>query len=489
MKKILLLQIAIVLFCVVQAQECHRVMNIHKNGEITQSIPLSDIDSITFSKVDEEDTDTLPSVPELEPTLIFNGDFETWTDGLPNHWKPASTAGNAVLSQSTDAHSGSYAVRVAGASGNKRIGYEEMVFAAGTYRVNFYVKAATPDGGSVRPGYATFNPDGGINSSGYKYGDYVNGLSHTEWTEVDYEFTLDSTQQICLVVMNSKNPGKDVLIDDYTISSLDGGTADEPAVAYSHKGAVAKRIEVPAVKPGNALISHWSVENGDSVMSYALEYDYAKYHSRWVAFRFDALTRPKNVGRKDNSIKPQYPADPYLSSETGLEGDALYGSGYSHGHLVASADRLYSRTANDNTFFMTNMSPQISSFNSPYWSALENIVQSKGRNRDFADTLYVCKGGTITNDKILGYTSDYRMAIPKYYFMALLKVMDGNYSAIGFWMEHKDYGFSPSKDELAAHALSIDELEELTGIDFFHNLPDAEENACESSFDADAWVY
>ncbi len=171
----------------------------------------------------EEETPDTPDTPVTGNSLIANGDFEGWTDGKPNHWKTTSTAGNATLSQSTDAHSGTYSVCVAGASSNKRLGYEEMNLKAGTYQVKFYAKAATADGASVRPGYATFNADGTINSSGYKYGDYANNLSNSEWTEVNHEFTLDADQKIALVVMNSKNPGKDVLIDDYTIVTANGG--------------------------------------------------------------------------------------------------------------------------------------------------------------------------------------------------------------------------------------------------------------------------
>ena len=162
----------------------------------------------------------------------FNGDFETWVDGLPNNWKTASTAGNAALSQSTDAHSGSYSVRVGGTnSANKRIGYKEMTLKAGTYTMKFYAKAATATGGSVRPGYTPVDAANKVGS--YMYGDYVNDLSSTEWTEVNHTFTLDADTRLALVIMNSKNPGADVLIDDFTLTTndggiLDGGTTDTP---------------------------------------------------------------------------------------------------------------------------------------------------------------------------------------------------------------------------------------------------------------------
>ena len=155
----------------------------------------------------------------------FNGDFETWVDGVPNNWKTASTAGNATLSQSTDAHSGNYSVCVAGTtSGNKSIGYKEMTLKAGTYTMKFYAKAATETGASVRPGYTPVDAE---NKAGnYVYGDYTNDITTSEWVEVTHEFTLEADTRLSLVIMNSKNPGGNVLIDDFTLETTDGGILD-----------------------------------------------------------------------------------------------------------------------------------------------------------------------------------------------------------------------------------------------------------------------
>lgn len=147
-----------------------------------------------------------------------NGDFESWTGDVPDNWKTASTAGNATLSKSTDAHGGSYSVKVGGASQNKRLAYKEMQLKAGNYTMKFYVKAATAEGGSVRPGFVAVN-NGTADSSGYKYGDYVNDLTNTSWVEVTHSFDIPSDGTYCVLIMNSKNPGKDVLIDDFTLVS------------------------------------------------------------------------------------------------------------------------------------------------------------------------------------------------------------------------------------------------------------------------------
>lgn len=149
-------------------------------------------------------------------TNAANGDFENWTNGQPNNWKTTSTAGNATLSQSTDAHGGKYSVKVTGAtSANKRLGYKEMTLKAGDYTMTFYAKAASSTGGSVRPGYVPVT-DGKVGN--YTYGDYVNDLTNTAWVKVTYAFTIAEDGTYSLVIMNSKKPGGDVLIDDFTLT-------------------------------------------------------------------------------------------------------------------------------------------------------------------------------------------------------------------------------------------------------------------------------
>lgn len=144
-----------------------------------------------------------------------NGDFESWTGGTPNNWKTSSSAGNATLSQSTDAHSGKYSVKVAGStSANKRIAYKETELKAGEYTMTFYVKAGSTTGAAVRPGYVKVT-DGKVGN--YNYGSYTNDITNKEWILVTHTFTIDEDGVYCLVIMNSKTPGGDVLIDDFKL--------------------------------------------------------------------------------------------------------------------------------------------------------------------------------------------------------------------------------------------------------------------------------
>ncbi len=249
-------------------------------------------------------------------------------------------------------------------------------------------------------------------------------------------------------------------------------------------------VEVPAFQANDIFVAHNIAldnrEGGvDTVMNYCLAYDTIKYHSRWVAFRFDASNRKKVVGRND-----AFQDDPTIPARF-LIGNNGFGSGYDRGHICASNDRLISAEANEQTFYMTNMSPQLSSFNQDYWVNYETFVADLGRSESFADTLYVVKGGTIRDDQIKDWVTrknGKEVAVPKYYYMALLSCKAGGYSAIAFLMEHRNYSEdSRSRAEKAAHAISIDSLESFTGIDFFHNLPDVIENEVEQTINLAAW--
>ena len=170
-------------------------------------------------KTSGEGGGTVTPEPDPNPGEVAtgeNGGFENWTDGKPTNWKTASTAGNATLSQSEDAHSGKYSVKVGGsASANKRLGYKEITLKAGEYKVKFYAKAVTEKGASVRPGTVPVT-DGKVGD--YIYGDYVNELKNTEWKLVEQTLTISADGTYCFVIMNAKKPGGDVLIDDFTVT-------------------------------------------------------------------------------------------------------------------------------------------------------------------------------------------------------------------------------------------------------------------------------
>lgn len=246
----------------------------------------------------------------------------------------------------------------------------------------------------------------------------------------------------------------------------------------------ASNLEIPRIddKAGK-IISHYA----SGILNYTVDWHADKKHSRWVAFTFTAENSKQNWDR-NNWSNTEWKGDPFQpdpafpqQEQIGIK--ELFNTGYDRGHLCASADRLNSKDCNEQTFYMTNMSPQIRNFNQQDWVDLEGLVQKWGRSNTFRDTLFVVKGGTIRDDQILRYIKS-EIPVPKYYFMALMCKKSGTYKAIGFWVEHKSYGGNP---DISSWAISIDELEKKTGIDFFCNLPDRIENPIEKTFSLESW--
>ena len=260
----------------------------------------------------------------------------------------------------------------------------------------------------------------------------------------------------------------------------------------------ALNLEMPHIGGGtDDIYAHYATTNtGERVLNYVVSWNPEKKHSRWVAFIFTHTTAARNWDR-DNWRGAEWQGsvwegdpfqpDPDIPAGERTELSDFRGSGYDRGHLCASADRLFSQDANGQTFYLSNMSPMQSGFNQKDWVELEGQVQNWGRNSSFRDTLFVVKGGTIRDDQTKAYTRS-GIAVPRYYFTALLcKKFSGGqntYKAIGFWVEHKSYGGNP---DLRSWAVSIDELEEKTGIDFFCNLPDRVEIPVEQTCDPELW--
>lgn len=273
----------------------------------------------------------------------------------------------------------------------------------------------------------------------------------------------------------------------FTIKQL-AGNGSNPVPDPEKPSGYASMLEIPALKGGsmNQFITHTTKRNGKDYPTYSLEYSYKYKHSYWIAYRFDNTTGG-NVGRNE-----AYKPDPELPSQYAAKHNDYTNSGYTRGHLCASSDRQYSKEANQQTFYMSNISPQSGNgFNQSgsAWNTGEDKVQAWGYNISRStDTLYVVKGGTIGEGMIKGYIKN-EIAIPKYFFMAVLFRSGDNYKAIGFYMPHENLKDDPDKKDPKKYLMSIDALEQETGIDFFHNLPDNIENTVEATYNVNDWQW
>ena len=256
------------------------------------------------------------------------------------------------------------------------------------------------------------------------------------------------------------------------------------------------RYEIPHLNSNYDYICH-KLSNGD--VNYTMEYDKSLAHARWVAYTYDTKNAMKNHSSRTNA----WSGEPFYNNQPRYQVAVQTFKGYQRGHLVGSAERYYSQEANEQTFYMSNMSPMIGAFNETYWGVVEDKVRDNwgrgiinAKSDFYGGTLYVVKGGTLdqlnTTITVNNAQGDAMpMAVPKYYWIACLFVSSsGSMQAIGFWLEHKNYN-NPSDSflrELArSAACSIDELEERTGLDFFCNLPDKSEELVEASYNIAQW--
>ncbi|MCU4155974.1 DNA/RNA non-specific endonuclease [Carboxylicivirga sp. A043] len=245
-------------------------------------------------------------------------------------------------------------------------------------------------------------------------------------------------------------------------------------------GDISKRIEIPELSSDNdaMFVAHTLEHESKKIANFSLEYVKSQRHARWVAFTYYNETAGNNVGRTD-----AWADDPQIPDEYRSVRQDFYG--FDRGHIVASSDRVYCEEANRQTFYYSNMTPMYGNFNRYIWTKFEGAVRDWGRSTSFRDTLYVVKGGTL--DKVIEYTtSDTHVPVPKYYYMALVNYKNKKYSGLAFWIEHRD-NYNSGSIKVDEYAISIDELEAKTGINFFHNLPDNIEDDVEAHLIKSDW--
>ena len=244
-------------------------------------------------------TDPTPDPEPSGDNLIANGTFETWSGDLPANWLSTTTASSATLSQSNEAHSGSYSVKVAGdAKANKRLAYKEITLKAGTYNFKFYAKAATTTAASVRPGYVPVT-NGSVGN--YAYGNYVNDISNGEWVEVNHSFTLDSETTVNLLIMNPKSPGSDVLIDDAELTTSDGGLATGDDNGGGDNGGGDTGDAIPYSITFTSSTEEWTINDIDlGGLNFVWKQD------KTYGMKASAFYNSQNNAAESNFISPEF---------------------------------------------------------------------------------------------------------------------------------------------------------------------------------------
>lgn len=207
---------------------------------------------------------------------------------------------------------------------------------------------------------------------------------------------------------------------------------------------------------------------------YTLSYSEKYEQAEWVAYETDLTRLSKNVERTDN-----FRQDRDISSGSATLDD-YSGSGYDRGHLVPAGDMHFSRDAMSRSFLMSNISPQNRSFNRGVWRELEEQVRDWTRGYKH---LYVVTGPVLTQ-RSKARIGDNDVAVPRSFYKVLLDYNKPELKAVGFVIPNEK-----SDKPLDYYAMSIDEVEELTGLDFFPNLPDDIEQKIERKYHVGRWPF
>ena len=227
-------------------------------------------------------------------------------------------------------------------------------------------------------------------------------------------------------------------------------------IRESNKQADTSRMEIPLMNK----------EQGQVIQrtGYTLSYHAKHKTPQWVAWE---LTKEETRGNEERTN--EFQPDPDVMGAKVVTYDYSH-SGYDRGHMAPAGDMKWSKKAMQESFYMSNICPQDHNLNTEDWNDLEN--KSREWARRYGKVYIVC--GPIYNGTRNEYIGDHRVKVPDAFFKVILINHDRKQAALGFYFEN-EAGERP----LSEYLVSVDKLEDMTGLDFFSALPDEIENRLE----------
>ena len=227
-------------------------------------------------------------------------------------------------------------------------------------------------------------------------------------------------------------------------------------IRESNKQADTSRMEIPLMNKEQGQIIQRT--------GYTLSY-HAKHRTpQWVAWE---LTKEETRGNEERTN--EFQPDPDVMGAKVVTYDYSH-SGYDRGHMAPAGDMKWSKKAMQESFYMSNICPQDHNLNTEDWNDLEN--KSREWARRYGKVYIVC--GPIYNGTRNEYIGDHRVKVPDAFFKVILINHDRKQAALGFYFENK-----AGERPLSEYLVSVDKLEDMTGLDFFSALPDEIENRLE----------
>ncbi|UXP31390.1 DNA/RNA non-specific endonuclease [Reichenbachiella agarivorans] len=205
---------------------------------------------------------------------------------------------------------------------------------------------------------------------------------------------------------------------------------------------------------------------------YTLKYNEKTEQADWVAYKLTATNLKNAKFKRKDDFRP----DPAVQTKS-AHPDDYKGSGYDRGHLAPAADFTWDESGLSETFYMSNMSPQAPGFNRGIWRSLEEKV----RDWAIANKEVFVVTGPIYEGKTSNIGKNH-VAIPSGYYKVIIELQGSDVKAIAFSLPNESVS-----GQLYEFAMTVDDLEKATGMDFFPSIPDDLENKVESYYDYSAW--
>lgn len=206
---------------------------------------------------------------------------------------------------------------------------------------------------------------------------------------------------------------------------------------------------------------------------YTLSYNEVHEQAEWVAYELK-----KNYIKNNNFKRPFFIEDAKV--KTGSADWRNYKkTRYDKGHLCPAGDMEFDLDAYNETFFTSNISPQVRNFNNGVWNRLEQKVRYWAVKYD---GIYVITGGVLKPSLVT--IGKEKVSVPEFFYKILLDDSGENLKMIGFLIPN-----SESKEPLYSFVVSVDYIEKMTGINFFPKLNDNIENQLEKSTDYKNWSF
>ena len=323
------------------------------------------------------------------------------------------------------------------------------------------------------------------------------GTGNRNSVVVSYAENQDDDPRKAVITAHFRNGTQSVTFTQLGRSSMDDGgpgTILPPQGEFPQleSDVVPGWMELPAVKPGYgcAWIYHDMTFKGSPFRNYSIYYDASNMMAHWVAYPLNSALH--GSGSRTDQWELKDPKIPYAYQPYTEKGWNV--SGYDRGHMLPSADRVTDDAANGQTFYPTNMSVQIGSgFNQSIWADLEGRVRVWS---DGCDTLYVVTGAVPSAGKFITDRAGNRVNVPEAYYKAVLEYKSTapearRYTGIAVYLEHKKYdkpsGTDPWKSTISANSMSISDLEDKVGINFFINLPEDYQKYAEETLNRSYW--